>query len=161
MKSKKLLSVGIIAAIIIACTALVRYYLLKQEQSQPDDIIGGADGPTSIFVANKVNKDGYTSITMETAEMLLSAMDPSWYILLDVRRADEYAEGHIPGAINIANEEIGSDRPEELPDLNQNIFVYCRSGRRSKEASKKLADMGYTRIYEFGGIIDWTGDIEK
>ena len=93
--------------------------------------------------------------------MFLSAMDPSWYILLDVRRADEYAEGHIPGAINIANEEIGSDRPEELPDLNQNIFVYCRSGRRSKEASKKLADMGYTRIYEFGGIIDWTGDIEK
>ena len=89
MKSKKLLSVGIIAAIIIACTALVRYYLLKQEQSQSDDIIGGADGPTSIFVANKVNKDGYISISMETAEMLLSAMDPSWYILLDVRRADE------------------------------------------------------------------------
>ena len=98
---------------------------------------------------------------MDAVAMFLSSMDPSEYILLDVRREDEYAEGHIPGAINIANEEIGSDRPEGLPDLNQIIFVYCRSGRRSKEASKKLADLGYTQVYEFGGIIDWTGEIEK
>lgn len=161
MKSKTLISLGIIITIIIACTVVVKNYLLPQASPDPDDIIGGADGPTSIFIANKVVKDGYTSIPMDAAAFFLSSMDPSEYILLDVRRADEYAEGHIPGAINIANEEIGSDRPEGLPDLNQIIFVYCRSGRRSKEASKKLADLGYTQVYEFGGIIDWTGEIEK
>ncbi|MBP3754840.1 MAG: rhodanese-like domain-containing protein [Lachnospiraceae bacterium] len=83
------------------------------------------------------------------------------YIILDVRRADEFAEGHIPGAINVANEDIGAEQPAELPDLDQVIFVYCRSGRRSKEASAKLAALGYTNIYEFGGILDWDGEIEK
>ena len=72
---------------------------------------------------------------------------------------DEYARGHIPGAILIPNEEIGTEQPEELPDKNQIILVYCRTGRRSKEASQKLADMGYRNVYEFGGIEDWTGDI--
>ena len=83
------------------------------------------------------------------------------YIILDVRRADEYASGHIHGAINVANEDISSVPPEELPDKNQFIYVYCRSGRRSKEASAKLAQMGYTNIIEIGGILDWTGEIEK
>ena len=83
------------------------------------------------------------------------------YIILDVRRTDEFAEGHIPGAINVANEDIGAEQPAELPDLDQVIFVYCRSGRRSKEASAKLAALGYTNIYEFGGILDWDGEIEK
>ena len=76
-------------------------------------------------------------------------------------RADEFAEGHIPGAINVANEDIGAEQPAELLDLDQVIFVYCRSGRRSKEASAKLAALGYTNIYEFGGILDWDGEIEK
>ena len=58
-------------------------------------------------------------------------------------------------------ESITDTRPEQLSDLEQIILVYCRSGRRSKEAAQKLADMGYTNIYEFGGIIDWTGEIEK
>lgn len=82
------------------------------------------------------------------------------YIILDVRRADEFAGGHIPGAINIANEDIIDTEPEELPDKNQTIYVYCRSGNRSKQASAKLAAMGYTNIIECGGIIDWTGEIE-
>ena len=76
-----------------------------------------------------------------------------------LRRQDEYDSGHIPGAILIPNESIGTEQPKELPDLDQVILIYCRSGRRSKEASQKLADMGYTHIYEFGGIIDWTGEI--
>lgn len=86
---------------------------------------------------------------------------PGDYIILDVRRADEFSEGHIPGAINVANEDIDDERPTELPDPDQVIFVYCRSGRRSKEASAKLAALGYTNIYEFGGILDWDGEIEK
>ena len=83
------------------------------------------------------------------------------YIILDVRTPEEYAESHIPGAINVANEEIGSEEIPELPDKNQLILVYCRSGRRSKEAAKKLVALGYTNVVEFGGILDWTGDLEK
>ena len=80
---------------------------------------------------------------------------------MDVRRADEFAEGHIPGAINIANEDILSAEPAELPDKDQVIYVYCRSGNRSKQASAKLAAMGYTNIVECGGILDWTGEVER
>ena len=81
------------------------------------------------------------------------------HIIIDVRRQDEYDEGHIPGAVLIPNESISDKQPEELPDLNQIILVYCRSGRRSKEASQKLANIGYTNVYEFGGINTWTGEI--
>ena len=80
-------------------------------------------------------------------------------MILDVRTQAEYEENHIPGAICIPNETIGTEQPEELPDLNQRILVYCRSGNRSKQASQKLADMGYTNILEFGGIIDWPGEV--
>ena len=83
------------------------------------------------------------------------------YIILDVRRPDEYSEGHIPNAINIPNEEISASEIRELPDRAQLILVYCRSGRRSKEAAEKLVKLGYTNIVEFGGILDWKGDIEK
>jgi len=83
------------------------------------------------------------------------------HVIVDVRREDEYAEGHIPEAILIPNESIGNTNPKELPDSDQIILVYCRSGRRSKEASQKLADLGYSHVYEFGGIIDWTGEVVK
>ncbi|MBR0511125.1 MAG: rhodanese-like domain-containing protein [Ruminococcus sp.] len=99
----------------------------------------------------------YQQITQEKAKEMMQADDG--HIIVDVRRQDEYDSGHIPGAILIPNESIGTECPKELPDLNQIIMIYCRSGRRSKEASHKLADMGYTHIYEFGGIIDWTGEI--
>lgn len=79
-------------------------------------------------------------------------------VIVDVRRQDEYDSGHIPGAILIPNESIGTEKPDALPDPDQIILIYCRSGRRSKEAAQKLADMGYTNIYEFGGIIDWKGE---
>ena len=85
----------------------------------------------------------------------------SGYIILDVRRPDEFAEGHIPNAVNIPNEIIGTNEITELPDKAQLILVYCRSGRRSKEASEKLVALGYTNIVEFGGIIDWTGETVK
>lgn len=107
----------------------------------------------------KVETAGFTSITMEEAKDIFETEGD--YIILDVRRADEFAEGHIPGAIHIANEDILASEPEELQDKNQKIYVYCRSGNRSKQASAKLADMGYTNIIEIGGILDWTGEIEK
>ena len=99
----------------------------------------------------------YRQITMDEAvDMMAQESD---YIILDVRRPDEFAEGHIPNAINVPNETIGTAEISELPDKNQLIMVYCRSGRRSKEASAKLVKLGYTNIVEFGGILDWKGEI--
>ena len=100
----------------------------------------------------------YRQITMD--EAVAKMAEETGYIILDVRRADEFAAGHIPGAINVANESIGTDEIPELPDKNQLIMVYCRSGRRSKEASEKLVKLGYTNIVEFGGILDWKDEIE-
>ena len=102
---------------------------------------------------------GYRQISMDKAVKMMK--DEKNYIILDVRRPDEYAKGHIPGAINVPNEEIGTAEIAELPDKSQLILVYCRSGRRSKEAAGKLVKLGYTSIVEFGGILDWTGEIEK
>ena len=88
----------------------------------------------------------------------ISMKRESGYIILDVRTPEEFAEKHIPNAINVPNENIGTDGISELPDRDQLIMVYCRSGRRSKEAAKKLVKLGYTNIVEFGGIIDWKGE---
>ena len=99
----------------------------------------------------------YRQISMEEAVAMMA--EETGYIILDVRRADEFAEGHIPGAINVANESISTEAIPELPDKNQLIMVYCRSGRRSKEAAEKLVNLGYTNIVEFGGILDWKGKI--
>ncbi len=99
----------------------------------------------------------YRQISMDEAVTMMA--EEEGYIILDVRRADEFAAGHIPGAINVANESIGTEDIPELPDKDQLILVYCRSGNRSKQASQKLADLGYTNIVEFGGIIDWPGEI--
>ena len=99
----------------------------------------------------------YRSITMDDAVTMMA--QETGYIILDVRRPDEFAAGHIPNAINVPNESIGTDEIPELPDKDQLIMVYCRSGRRSKEASEKLVNLGYTNIVEFGGILDWKGEI--
>lgn len=141
----------------------IRMSVNIEDDGSAVSIIGGADGPTSVFIAGKIGGDDdvaeYSSITMEEAKEIFSKAGD--YIILDVRRADEFAEGHIPGAINIANEDIGDSKPDALADADQVIYVYCRSGRRSKEASAKLAALGYTNIIECGGILDWTGETEK
>ena len=105
------------------------------------------------------SSSGYRQISMDEAVKMMK--DKKNYIILDARRPDEFAEGHIPGAINVPNEEIGTAEIAELPDKSQLILVYCRSGRRSKEASEKLVKLGYTNIVEFGGILDYKGEIEK
>ena len=98
----------------------------------------------------------YRQISMEEAVSMMERETD--YILLDVRTQDEYAQGHIPGAICIPNETIGTEEIPELPDKEQLILVYCRSGNRSKQASEKLVQLGYTNIVEFGGINSWTGE---
>ena len=139
---------------LVATLALVALLLLvgwglKSCQTPKVD-----NGTTEV---SEVNELGYTQIPQELAKEMMRA-DGS-LVVVDVRTQDEYAEGHIPGAICVPNESIVDAQPAELPDLDQTILVYCRSGRRSKEAAQKLADMGYTEVFEFGGIIDWTGEV--
>ena len=99
----------------------------------------------------------YTQISQEEAIEMMARDDG--HVVVDVRRVDEYSAGHIPGAILIPNEDIDDALPAALPDLDQIILIYCRSGNRSKQAAQKLADMGYTKVYEFGGIITWPGEV--
>ena len=98
----------------------------------------------------------YRQISMDAAIAMME--EASGYVILDVRTSEEFAEKHIPNAINIPNETIGTADIPELPDKDQLILVYCRSGNRSKQASQKLADMGYTNVVEFGGINSWPGE---
>ncbi len=130
--------------------SLLLFLLLSACEKQPEPPLDG-DG--------MIQELSYEQITQEEARRMMASLED--WILLDVRRQDEFDEGHIPGAICLPNEEIGSEPPELLPDPEQTILIYCRSGRRSKEAAQKLADLGYSRIYEFGGILDWSGEIEK
>ena len=99
----------------------------------------------------------YTRISQDEAMQMMQ--EQTDYLIVDVRRPDEFAEGHIAGAINVPSDDITDDMPELLPDKEQTLLVYCRSGNRSKEASRKLADIGYTKVYEFGGINTWEGEI--
>ena len=106
--------------------------------------------------ATQSAKKTYRQISMEEAVTMME--EETEYIILDVRTAQEYSEKHIPGAINIANESIGTEDIPELPDKDQLILVYCRSGNRSKQASEKLVKLGYTNIVEIGGINSWPGE---
>ena len=98
----------------------------------------------------------YTQITAHKAKEIMDTEND--YIILDVRTQEEYSSGHMKDAVCLPNEEIVNE-PDILPDKAQKILVYCRSGNRSKQASKKLVALGYTNIVEFGGINDWTGEI--
>lgn len=169
--TKRIITLGIILFILailgifIYERAHVSFY---DDGARSVSIIGGADGPTSVFIAGKLGgeeqeseegEEKYMRISMAKAKAIFE--EPGDYIILDVRTEDEYNEGHIPGAINVANEFIDDFELEELPDLDQTIYVYCRSGRRSMQAAAKLEEIGYTNIIEIGGILDWTGEIEK
>jgi phage shock protein E len=112
---------------------------------------------TGCAATNNSQTNTYRQIAMDEAVTMMA--QENGYIILDVRRPDEFAAGHIPKAINVPNETIGTADIPELPDKNQIIMVYCRSGRRSKEASEKLVKLGYTNIVGFGGILDWKGEI--
>ena len=109
---------------------------------------------------DKENDQGavYVNITAEEAKQIMD--NEEGYIILDVRTQEEYDEGHIPGAIVISHEEIEEKAEDVLTDKNQLILVYCRSGRRSKIAAEALAELGYTNIKEFGGILDWPYEVE-
>lgn len=143
MKIKKIISILLLTFLFTSCTGEQNSSSTEQNTNSNTDYTVKA----------------YRQITMnEAASIMKSEKD---YIILDVRRPDEFSEGHIPNAINVPKEIIGTSEISELPDKDQLILVYCRSGRRSKEASQKLVDLGYTNIVEFGGILDWSGETVK
>ena len=119
----------------------------------------GCDKNAEAEQTQNVSDITYTQINMDEAVTMME--EETDYIILDVRRPDEFADKHIPNAINVPNETIGEEEIPELPDKDQLILVYCRSGNRSKQASEKLTALGYTNVYEFGGINDWPGETVK
>ena len=114
-----------------------------------------APGPAAETPTPKA--DTYRRISMQEAVEMMEK--ETGYVILDVRTRQEYDSGHIPGAILIPNETIGTDELPELPDKDQLILVYCRSGNRSRQASDKLVKLGYTNVVEFGGINSWPGEV--
>ena len=108
---------------------------------------------------NRVYKNGfiYQFKTEKEAKQMMENQD---VIIVDVRREDEYAKGHIPHAVLVPNETIKEEAQEKLPDKNATYLVYCRSGNRSAQASRTLIEAGYQNIYDFGGIQDWPYEIE-
>ena len=145
--------------ILCIISAVLCIFLTACGDDSSIGIIGGADGPTSIIVAEKGEKAMYEQITPEEAKKIMDSGEE--HIILDTREQDEFDEGHIPGAILIPYTEIENKAEEMLPDKDKLILVYCRSGRRSKNAAAMLAKMGYTNVKEFGGINDWPYEVEK
>lgn len=137
----------ILLALMIFSLMFSAYGCRKMEES--------SETSSSVYAV----KQDYKIITQQEAKRMIDTEKD--IIILDVRRQDEYDTEHIPNAVLIPNESIIDTRPAELDDLNQKILIYCRSGNRSKQAAQKLADMGYTNIYEFGGIITWEYDTVK
>lgn len=105
------------------------------------------------------NNATYEQITAEQAKTIMDTEKD--YVIIDARTEEEFAEGHIENAILIPEYEIKDRAEKELPEKDQLILVYCRSGRRSKIASEELVKLGYTNVKEFGGIIDWPYEIVK
>ena len=112
---------------------------------------------TAVFAGCSDKEGGYQSVSAQEAKKLMD--ESEGYIILDVRTKEEFDSGHIKGATLIPDDQIGKLAEIMLRDKDQLIFVYCRSGRRSKNASAELASMGYSNIIEFGGIIEWPYEV--
>ena len=126
-----------------------RFLLMLLTLALPFGCVGCSDGGSA----------SYDQISGAEAKALMDS--ESGYIIIDARTQEEYDQGHIPGAIMIPEYEIATRAEKELPDKNQLILVYCRSGRRSKIAAEELVKLGYTNVKEFGGINDWKYEIVK
>ena len=108
--------------------------------------------------ADMTDKAAYQKISAEEAYEMMASQE---VVVVDVRTREEYDGGHIENAVLVPNESIGSEMPEALPDKEATLLVYCRSGRRSKDAAEKLLDLGYQNVYDFGGVIDWPYELVK
>ena len=104
------------------------------------------------------SKAAYHKISAEDAYEMMVSQE---VVVVDVRTREEYDGGHIENAVLVPNERIGSEMPEALPDKEATLLIYCRSGRRSKQAAEKLLKLGYQNVYDFGGVIDWPYELVK
>ena len=104
------------------------------------------------------SKAAYHKISTEEAYEMIASQE---VVVVDVRTREEYDGGHIENAVLVPNESIGSEMPEALPHKEATLLVYCRSGRRSKDAAEKLLALGYQSVYDFGGVIDWPYELVK
>lgn len=100
----------------------------------------------------------YMNISAQEAKQIIDTQ--TGYVILDTREQYEFDQGHIPGAVLLPYDQVAEKAEEMLPDKDQLILVYCRSGRRSKIAAQALVELGYTNIKEFGGILDWPYEVE-
>ena len=103
-------------------------------------------------------KAAYHKLSAEEAYEMMVSQE---IVVVDVRTREEYDGGHIENAVLVPNESIGSEMPEALPDKEATLLIYCRSGRRSKDAAQKLLSLGYQNVYDFGGVIDWPYELVK
>ena len=139
--------------LMLISSLIMCIFFTSCENNTDIGIIGGVDEPTQIIVSEEEEKEMYEQITQEEAKSIMDSTED--VIILDVREQNEYDEGHIANAILLPYTEIEDKAEEVLPDKEALILVYCRSGRRSKIAAESLAELGYTNVKEFGGIIDW------
>ena len=139
--------------LMLISSLIMCIFFTSCENNTDIGIIGGVDGPTQIIVSEEEEKEMYEQITQEEAKSIMDSTED--VIILDVREQNEYDEGHIANAILLPYTEIEDKAEKVLPDKEALILVYCRSGRRSKIAAESLAELGYTNVKEFGGIIDW------
>ena len=151
MKKDKIITCLLLAMLLISGCG-------NQSDNIADENIRDIQLEEKTITDNEETKMGYIMIPQDSAYQLMND-DSLDVVVVDVRTDEEFDEGHIPGAICIPNEVIEDEAEMILDDKDQTILVYCRSGRRSKEAAAKLVDLGYTDIREFGGIIDWQYDI--
>lgn len=150
MKARTKMRGRLVAVVALALTGALALAACSSAPAESEDAsMSASDSSTA------PSTSAYTKITADEAQAMMDAGSPT---IVDVRTAQEYAEGHVPGAINIPVENIGSDKPAELADTDADLIVYCRTGVRSKQASDKLVELGYQHVNDMGGIVDWTGD---
>ncbi len=101
----------------------------------------------------------YMNISQKKAKEMMENLEE--FVLLDARTEEEFSEGHIPGAVLIPHYEVSEKAEEQIPEKDIPVFVYCRSGNRSKVAAEALVSLGYSEVYEFGGINTWPYEIEQ
>lgn len=173
--SKKVLAALLFSALFLSgCAASVSQ---KDEESylMPEDFLSesskeeNSESPTEPTIETPSEssefspslsggeKMTYETISQQEAKAIMDGNQP--FIILDVREENEYNAGYIPGAILLPHEQVGEKAAALLPDKDALILVYCRSGRRSKIASEALANLGYSNVKEFGGIVDWDYEI--
>jgi rhodanese-related sulfurtransferase len=151
---KRLFSLTAILVLMLAASVLTGC----QSKTSTDNPSSANISDSSVTDKSETkNSDGYRQVDAEEAKRIMD--EETGYIILDVRTEQEYSEGHIPGAVLLPDYEVAERAEELLPDKEQLILVYCRSGNRSRGASAALAKLGYTNVVEFGGIRSWPYDI--